>query len=702
MATDKSGAVVRRLPLSTLLTPMAALLRRELLERVRSGGHFAMRTIYVLVLFVIVLLVSSDAWLGTGDSLTRIPGVGRILFQTFSLVQYALVVLITPLIGAGAVVEERKERSLGLLLLTELTYGQIASGKLLARLGVIGLIVLSNVPILSLASMLGGVEWLDVVRVFVLTVATAGSLLGLTIFISSVSSSTVKAAVGSYMVLVVSLVSLFGLIELDVSWYQSWHPVVTTVMAVADPLALGGSWWVSALVQAGVASVSMVGAALAMRRSVRSVRGSSETIERGTAGAVEPARVWDNPIAWREWTARGRLWRWVGGTFAVGVVFALLTAALADSNDDMQVVVMIGINVVLFAFSVFTLSVGASAFAQEKHEQTLELLNLTFLKPWQVVAGKMVAVLRLWLYAVALISPTLVVTTLLSDRISIGAIVAPQVTLLVLMLFLGAMGTFYSLVAESPLRAALPAIGTFLYIALPLVWWPLLMIRGESKGIGLALALGYLVVWTPMLLLVARNQPRRVIVGFVLVGLWTLGVVVLPAFTQSEVMLVALNPFAVQTTSVLSFVTNESNESVVVGTLAGVVYFLSGAGIFLWAAARLLEDTQPWDSESPVVAALLSALIPGTGQIYVGRSVRGAVVIIAYVVFVFFVVIGALLGGPVVGLLVLIGHVVGAADAWRVADQAREARHAQVRAQRQRRGIAEVEIAPAAPPGGEA
>jgi len=688
MAAERGAGVVRRMPMSTVFTPMAALLRRELLERVRSGGHFAMRTTYILVLFVIVLLVSSEAWLGSEGSITRTPGLGRILFQTFSLVQYALVVLITPLIGAGAVVEEHRERSLGLLLLTELSYGQIAWGKLLARLGVVSLIVLSNVPILSLASMLGGVEGIDVVRVFVLTVATSASMLGLTIFISSVSGTTVRAAVGSYLVLTVLLVSLFGLFDLDVSWYSGWHPVVTMVMAVVDPLALGGRWWTSALVQLGVAVVSMVGAALAMRRSVRSMRGSSEVIERSAGASVEPSRVWSNPIAWREWTVRGKPGRWMAINVGVGVVAAALMAVFADRGDDAFGVVLVGINVVLFAFSVFTLSVGASAFAQEKHEQTLELLNLTFLRPSQVVLGKMVAVVRLWLYGVALVTPSLVVAAFMEDSLGWPVVVFPQVALLVVLLFFGAMGTFYSLVSDSPMRAALPAIGTFLYISLPLVWWPMLLMKGETEGIGLALALGFMVVWAPMLVLVARANPRRVMFGFLWVGLWTLGVLLVPVVADPEVVLVALNPFAVQTTSVLLWKANESNRSVVVGGMSGLGFLATGTGIFLWGAARLLEDAQtvgPSSEASPAVACVLGGLIPGMGQIYVGRSLRGVVMIVGYVVFVILVILGALIGGPAVGLMVLLGHVVGAVDGYRVAHQVRAERHGAVLALRRAR-----------------
>ena len=69
------------------------------------------------MLFIVVLGFSWDTLFDTwNDSLTRAPEVGRTLFVAFSAVQFGLVGLVVPLLGAGALVEERVGRSLGPLI----------------------------------------------------------------------------------------------------------------------------------------------------------------------------------------------------------------------------------------------------------------------------------------------------------------------------------------------------------------------------------------------------------------------------------------------------------------------------------------------------------------------------------------------------------------------------------------------------------
>ncbi|MEO1272890.1 MAG: hypothetical protein AAFX99_32785, partial [Myxococcota bacterium] len=320
--------------------PMMALLRRELFERVRTVNHFLMRSLYVLLLFMVVLMMAGDElFADLGGGLTRAPDLGQTLFVVFSVLQFGLVALSVPLIAASAVVEEKVGRSLGLLLLTDLSYGQICVGKFLARLGLMTLLVLSNVPVLLFASMLGGVEPIDVVRVFVLTLGMAAMFIGVTLAMSAAERSTVRAALASYAVMCVWMLSMLLMLDSFVpsDLFMMWHPVVTLTVALSDPLSLGASWWIAPLINLAVGLAAVGLATVLLGRGVRRARAhSGDTVQR----VVEPSRVWSNPVAWREWLRRGKPWRTLLTSLGLGLLVSLFPLGL-DGSDDVDFFMLI-------------------------------------------------------------------------------------------------------------------------------------------------------------------------------------------------------------------------------------------------------------------------------------------------------------------------------------------------------------------------
>ncbi len=225
------------------MTPLLALLRRELLARVRTLSHFGLRFGYAAAILLIIVLVAQDTLFADLDQpLSRAPETGQWLFQAISFLQFGLVLVLVPLMSAGAIVEERDERSMQLLLLTGLTHLQIAAGKFLARLGAILLLLVSNIPALFFAAFLGGVEPSDVVHVFTITTGTACFFLGFSLMCSAWARTTTQAAVVSYSVLMLLFLSLFGLHWLDMSHFINWHPVIAVGTALLEPLNLGDAW----------------------------------------------------------------------------------------------------------------------------------------------------------------------------------------------------------------------------------------------------------------------------------------------------------------------------------------------------------------------------------------------------------------------------------------------------------------------------
>ncbi len=669
------------------MRPWTALLRRELLERVRTPSHFIMRTAYVGILLAIVLAFSWEALLVNYDEpISRAPQLGQLLFRSFAFVQYTLVLLLVPLVGAGAISEERAERSLQLLLLTHLTTTQIALGKFIARLGLMVLIILSNVPVLFFAALLGGVEPMDVVRVFSLTTATAAMLMGVALAASAACETTLKASLVTYMGLVLLMLSLFGLVEVSEQWFMPWHAPMALSIAVVEPLNVGSAWWTASLLNIGAGFAAVGVAVWLLGRDVRRTRVRSEAGQTlGFGGG--PARVWDNPIAWREWIRRGKPRRWLAINTIVGLILALVMLSVDGRRPEQPF--MVGLNIAFFTACIFCLAIGANAFAQEKREQTLDMLRLTYMRPWEILIGKMGAVWRMSGLFVVLALPPALIMGIASDRFPVVAFWIPLAAMVLGMTFVGSVGTFYSLVSSTPMRATMPSVANFLYTSAMLFAWPMIFFQDENAG-PIALIIGWGLIFIPPLIFVSRAAPDKVPVGGMLAGVWaTIGLCGF-LFDEPVVMVFCSNIFFLVNASTIFFAEGGTGAEgvLLLGLCAGTVLVLLSSAFFLWAASVLLEssvDTESVEADDPMRAAGLSLLLPGAGQLYLGHSKRAGIIMAV-----------ATMTLCLLGLI----NLAAAADAWRLATEQRAARRDTVERRRQAaRHTPSVEALPQAPMG---
>src|SRR5262249_25579729 len=106
-------------------------------------------------------------------------------FLAFMATQMGLVFLLTPVLTAGAIAEEKQRRTLDGLLTTHLRDREIILGKLVSRLAQMALLLLAGLPVLGFMQLLGGVDPQLVMAGFGLTLLTMLSLASLGIFNSA-------------------------------------------------------------------------------------------------------------------------------------------------------------------------------------------------------------------------------------------------------------------------------------------------------------------------------------------------------------------------------------------------------------------------------------------------------------------------------------------------------------------------------------
>lgn len=153
---------------------------------------------------------SDTSFDGTGTAIgKRLNKFAEWFAFTFFIVQATVVMLLTPVLVAGAIFEERETRSGEVLLTTQLTRREVYIGKLGARMVQVLLVIFAGMPILFLTQLWGGVSLeMIVVNYF----ATAFTVVGAGVVTAAISAyaETMRGAIlRSYGVLLVIDVLFF-------------------------------------------------------------------------------------------------------------------------------------------------------------------------------------------------------------------------------------------------------------------------------------------------------------------------------------------------------------------------------------------------------------------------------------------------------------------------------------------------------------
>ncbi len=137
------------------------VLGRELRERMRNGRSFWVLGVFLgLLVLAAYLVIEANASINSFD-LARLTRVGRTLFEVVVLVMLLLVFFFVPGLTAAAFAGERERQTLQPMQITLLRPHQLLVGKVLASMSFIGLLIVSALPMLVAAYLLGGVTVTD-------------------------------------------------------------------------------------------------------------------------------------------------------------------------------------------------------------------------------------------------------------------------------------------------------------------------------------------------------------------------------------------------------------------------------------------------------------------------------------------------------------------------------------------------------------
>jgi ABC-type transport system involved in multi-copper enzyme maturation permease subunit len=205
-----------RLVLAALwLAALAYLVRREIIvllgpvflyEILRFSRRrvHVKRVVYAAIMLATIsyIYVATTTFRHSGPiTLNEQASIAGAFFMAFFGIQMAIVGLLTPMMVAGAIADEKERRTLEFLLATDLRGREIVLSKLAARVALVLLLLLTGLPVLALLQFFGGIDPGELLASAVVSLVSLYSVSCLSVMMSCMARRGRDAILSTYVLI---------------------------------------------------------------------------------------------------------------------------------------------------------------------------------------------------------------------------------------------------------------------------------------------------------------------------------------------------------------------------------------------------------------------------------------------------------------------------------------------------------------------
>jgi ABC-type transport system involved in multi-copper enzyme maturation permease subunit len=374
------------------------VLQRELLVNLRMRRAFVLLFAYVTLLGVVVYM----AWPQAKKIDMTNPEAAKRLVNLFFLGQYMIASLMAPSFAAGAITGEKERNSYEMVLASPLKPAAIVLGKLFASLSHVAILIISSLPIVMLCLPLGGVSFYEVVAIYMALIISVITFGMVSLACSSYFQRTAASLVVSYLAILP--MALFALLfwQMFEGAGAAFRLFVTVTFfplgcaAICALLFITTSRRLLHPPDVGSEGKEVVDEVQELRQAVGLVIHRDQFPDRLFAPAKRTGLLEDgaNPIYDKE--MRSELFS--QGTLMLRVVIQVsMFLAIPLMAACLYLFPYLAPWYISYVV-LFNMLVGpvfsAGSVTSERERETLDLLLVTILSPWQILWGKLVSGLR--------------------------------------------------------------------------------------------------------------------------------------------------------------------------------------------------------------------------------------------------------------------------------------------------------------------
>jgi len=446
------------------------IVNREVIAALRTRKALAAQVAFLLVAAALAWLMWPAGGLQDmgGKQAERLLGV-------LAIGELLMIVLLAPAFTAASLTLEREQNTLESLFATAIRPWQIASGKMLGSVALLGLLVLVGAPALAMPLLLGGVSGGQILAIVAMLLLTAVYVGMIGLLVSSLTHRSYRAIIVTYAILLVVCflaalpawpISGGLLARGGIAWQGTLHVLVSL-----SPLeAMLSLVWPDSAYSAGAAGmaplwqthivvsvvmIALMAAALLIRlhRPIAPPRPREklEVVERGriTARSLmfvvdprkrkRPIRWWQNPVLVKECRTRPILQsQWLLRAFAICLIASLVLMLVATwsvkalvGESSRLIPTSVGaradtgamISAVAGMMAVLVVLIGpavaAGAICSDRESGVWDLIRATKVSSLRIASGKFQAsIIPMLLLAVAMTPSLLLVLYFQSHLLS--------------------------------------------------------------------------------------------------------------------------------------------------------------------------------------------------------------------------------------------------------------------------------------------
>lgn len=396
---------------------------KEMVTLARKRGQFAARA----AVLGILLLATTVSWLSV-RSQARYSGfadtayIGKQLCATFAVSLLIAVALVAPALTAPVIAGEKQRDTLGLLLLSNLNARNILVDKLLSRLALVALLVLSGTPLFLTLLAFGGVAPKDVAAVLLAVLGTLLFSSGIGLLFSTLMNRLHTALLGAYIALLAYVMGVFLAAQLH-AWPHRLEELLLPVSILDGAVDRAAGFLALSIGVFGASLCVCVrllpraaerGRGHPVKRLFRRLNAFFTRINFTRVVILDESRApMKNPLLWKEshkhffrsttFIARCSAW-----LLALAMLGAVLTLADFDRPVGSDPVADSALVVGALVLGLVVLTASATTLAAEKEEKSFQLLLASPLTARAIVLGKFAGVMKLTVPLLAWCLPWLI------------------------------------------------------------------------------------------------------------------------------------------------------------------------------------------------------------------------------------------------------------------------------------------------------
>lgn len=162
------------------------------------------------------------------------------IFQVIGWTQLGITLLIVPILSAGTISGEREKQTLEIMLTTPKKPLAIIWGKLLAALSQFMIFIISSVPIMAIAFVLGGLNWFALLGYILMMIILAIYVGSIGVFCSSTFKKTIASVVMTFLIefalLAIPIIAFFMIIAIGAVIHESiYYNLGVNYAGIPDP-----------------------------------------------------------------------------------------------------------------------------------------------------------------------------------------------------------------------------------------------------------------------------------------------------------------------------------------------------------------------------------------------------------------------------------------------------------------------------------